>query len=128
VAHHGPVKPTTILILAALSISPACSKSSDPMEKMMSMMEEMGDAVEGAKGDCAKMATNVEGVVNKYEGDIKEMKSSAEKMKGDKDKAKEAMEKYADRMQKVMPKMMGMMKCANDPKMKELSKKLEGMM
>jgi len=124
----APVKLKNILILAALSFAPACSKSSDPMEKMMSMMEEMGDAVEGAKGDCSKMADNVQGVVSKYEGDMKEMKASAEKMKGDKEAAKQAMEKYADRMQKVMPKMMDMMKCANDPKMKELSKKLEGMM
>ena len=127
-AQMGAVKLKNILILAALSFAPGCSKSSDPMEKMMSMMEEMGDAVAGANGDCGKMASNVEGVVSKYESDIKEMKASAEKMKGDKDKAKEAMEKYGERMQKVMPKMMDMMKCAADPKMKELSKKLEGMM
>src|SRR5262249_26071581 len=119
------MKIKSILILAALTLSPACSKS-DPMDQMMSMMEDMASAVDNAKDDCGKMADGVEAVVNKY--DIKAMKEAAEKMKGDKDKAKEAMEKYGERMKSVMPKMMGMMKCANDPKMKEVSKKLEGMM
>ena len=38
------------------------------------------------------------------------------------------MKKYGDRMQKVMPKMMGMMKCADDPKFKAINDKLKGMM
>jgi hypothetical protein len=124
----APVKLKNILILAALSFAPACSKSGDPAEKMVTMMEEMGDAISGANGDCSKMASSVEGVFNKYEGDIKEMKAAGDKIKGDKEKTKEMMDKYGDRIQKVMPKMMDMMKCANDPKMKELSKKFEGMM
>lgn len=117
----------SMLVCTALAFAPACSKS-DPMDKMVSMMEEMGTAIDGAGDDCAKMADSVGAVIGKYEGDLKDMKATAEKLKGDKDKAKELMEKYGERMQKVMPKMMGMMKCANDPKMKELSKKLEGMM
>ena len=43
-------------------------------------------------------------------------------------KVQELMAKYADRMQKIMPQLMGMMKCAGDPKMKAVSAKLEGMM
>ena len=38
------------------------------------------------------------------------------------------MKKYGPRMQKVMPAMMGMMKCADDPKMKAVQSKLDGMM
>jgi hypothetical protein len=100
------------------------------MDKMLDMMEDMGKAVEGANGDCGKMATGVETVLNKYQGDIADMKAYAEKMKGEKDKAKaeEMMKKYGPRLEKVMPQMMGMMKCADDPKMKALNEKMKGLM
>jgi hypothetical protein len=117
------------LICAALAFAPGCSKSPDAMmDKMLDMMEEMGKAVEGANGDCGKMAEGVEGVVKKYEGDLKDMKAMSEKMKGDKAKQEELMKKYGPRMEKVMPAMMGMMKCADDPKMKAVQSKLDGMM
>lgn len=117
------------LICVALAFAPGCSKSPDAMmDKMLDMMEEMGKAVESANGDCAKMADGVEGVVKKYEGDLKEMKAMSEKMKGDKAKQEELMKKYGPRMEKVMPAMMGMMKCADDPKMKAVQSKLDGMM
>jgi len=118
-----------LLICAALAFAPACSKGPDAMmDKMVGMMEEMGDAVESAKGDCGKMASSLEDISKKYEGDMKEMKAMGEKMKGDKDETEKLMKKYGDRIQKVMPKMMGMMKCADDPKMKAVSAKLSGMM
>ncbi len=116
-----------VLVCCALALAPACSKS-DPIDKMVGMMEELGSAVDSAGGDCGKMASGVEAVVKKYEGDLKDMKAAAEKMKGDKDKAQELMKKYGPRLQKVMPSMMGMMKCADDPKMKAVSEKLKGMM
>lgn len=118
-----------LLICAALAFAPACSKGPDAMmDKMVGMMEEMGNAVESANGDCGKMASSLEDITKKYEGDIKEMKAMGEKMKGDKDESEKLMKKYGDRIQKVMPKMMGMMKCSEDPKMKEVQKKLDGMM
>lgn len=118
-----------LLICAALAFAPACSKGPDAMmDKMVGMMEEMGNAVESANGDCGKMASSLEDITKKYEGDIKEMKAMGEKMKGDKDESERLMKKYGDRIQKVMPKMMGMMKCSEDPKMKEVQKKLDGMM
>ncbi len=120
-----------VLICCALALAPACSKSSDAMmDKMLDMMEDMGKAVEGANGDCGKMATGVEAVMNKYQGDINDMKAYAEKMKGEKDKekAEAMMKKYGPRLEKVMPQMMGMMKCADDPKMKALNEKMKGLM
>ena len=118
-----------LLICAALAFAPACSKGPDAMmDKMVGMMEEMGNAVESANGDCGKMASSLEDISKKYEGDMKEMKAMGEKMKGDKDETEKLMKKYGDRIQKVMPKMMGMMKCSEDPKMKEVQKKLDGMM
>jgi hypothetical protein len=117
------------LICVALAFAPGCSKSPDAMmDKMLDMMEEMGKAVESAGSDCGKMADGVDGVVKKYEGDLKDMKAMSEKMKGDKAKQEELMKKYGPRMEKVMPAMMGMMKCADDPKMKAVQKKLDGMM
>jgi hypothetical protein len=117
------------LICAALAFAPACSKSPDAMmDKMVGMMEEMGKAVESANGDCGKMASSLEDITKKYEGDIKEMKAMGEKMKGDKAEQERLMKKYGDRMQKVMPAMMGMAKCADDPKMKAVQSKLDGMM
>lgn len=123
------MKIRNLLICAALAFAPACSKGPDAMmDKMVGMMEEMGNAVDSANGDCGKMATSLEAISKKYEGDIKEMKAMGEKMKGDKEESEKLMKKYGDRIQKVMPKMMGMMKCADDPKMKEVQKKLDGMM
>ena len=119
-----------LLILASLAFAPACSKGGDDakMEKMISIIEGLSKAVDSAAGDCAKMASGVEAVVTKNEGELKDLKGWAEGMKKDPEKAKKMMEKYADRMQKAMPGMMGMMKCADDPKMKEMEAKLKGLM
>jgi hypothetical protein len=105
----------------------ACGKK-DPVEKMVSMMEDLGDAVDSAKGDCGKMADGVQSVADKYKGDLEAMKKAGEAAKKDKDEGKKLMEKYGDRIQKVMPKMMGMMKCADDPKMKAVEESLKGLM
>jgi hypothetical protein len=114
-------------LCAALAFVTAC-KSSDPAEQMVSLMEDIGAAVESSGGDCAKMASGIESAVGKY--DLEKIKADAEKMKdgGDKAQAEEMMKKYGDRLEKVMPKMMGMAKCSDDPKMKELQSKLKGMM
>jgi hypothetical protein len=109
----------------ALALVAGCSKD-DPAEKMVKMMEDLGAAVDKAGDDCGKMADGVEAVAKKY--DLKAMKESAEKMKGDKAQAEAMAKKYGDRMQKVMPKLMGMMKCADDPKMKAVNEKFQGMM
>jgi hypothetical protein len=117
-----------LFLCGALALSmTACSKK-DPIEKMVSMMEDLAGAVDDAKGDCGKMADAVQSVADKYKGDLESMKSAAESAKKDEDKAKELMEKYGDRIQKAMPKMMGMMKCADDPKMKAVETKLKGLM
>ena len=122
------MKIATLFVSASLSLAVllgGCSKS-DPGEKMVNMMEDLGNAVEKAGDDCGKMADGVEAVAKKY--DLKAMKEAAEKMKGDKDAAKKMAEKYGERMQKVMPKLLGMMKCADDPKMKAVNEKFQGMM
>src|SRR5256885_3241584 len=107
-----------LFLCAALAGSmSACSKK-DPVDKLVSMMEDLGNAVDDAKGNCGKMADAVQSVADKYKGDISSMKEAAASAKKDKDQAKKLMEKYGDRIQKVMPKMMGMMECADDPKMK----------
>ncbi len=116
----------SVLVCIGLALAPACSKGGDDAEKMVGMMEQMGNAVESANGDCSKMADAVSAVMNKY--DLAALKASAEKMKGDKAKAEEMMKKYGERMTNVMPKLMGMMKCADDPKMKELESKFKGLM
>lgn len=123
------MKIRNLFVCVALAFAPGCSKSPDAMmDKMMDMMDELGNAIEGANGDCAKMADSVTAVEKKYEGDLKAMKEMGEKMKGDKAKAEELQKKYGPRMEKAMPKLMGMMKCADDPKMKEVEEKLKGMM
>lgn len=116
----------SFLVCVGLALAPACSKGGDDAEKMVTMMEQMGNAVEAAGDDCGKMADGVSAVMNKY--DLAALKASAEKMKADKAKAEEMMKKYGDRMNKAMPKFMGMMKCADDPKMKALEEKFKGLM
>ncbi len=107
----------------ALGLLGGCSKSGDSAEKMVTMMEELGNAIEKSGDDCGKMAKAVEGVANKY--DLKAIKADAEKLKANKEEAKKLEEKYGARMQKVMPKLMGMMKCADDPAMKAVNEKLK---
>jgi hypothetical protein len=120
------------LLVTALLVLPlaagACKKndSEATVEKMVSLMEDLGNVVDKSGDDCGKMADGVEAVVKKY--DLQALKASAEKIKGDKAESERLMKKYGDRMQKVMPKMMGMMKCADDPKMKAVNDKLRGVM
>jgi len=120
------------LIVTALLVLPlaagGCKKndSEATVEKMVSLMEDLGNVVDKSGDDCSKMADGVEAVVKKY--DLQSLKASAEKIKGDKAESERLMKKYGDRMQKVMPKMMGMMKCADDPKMKAVNDKLRGVM
>lgn len=118
-----------VILCAAitLGLGTACSKK-DPAEKMVTMMEDLGNAVDSANGDCGKMADGVQAVADKYKGDIDSFKALKDKSKTDKDQQKALMDKYGDRIQKVMPKLFGMAKCADDPKMKEVSDRLKGMM
>jgi hypothetical protein len=125
------MKVRKVLFCGALVFAAACSKGSDSpealMEKSVAMMEEMAKVVEGAGDDCDKMASGVESIAKKYEGDLAKIKKLGEEAKKDKAKAEEFKkmgEKYKDRMEKAMPAMMGMMKCADHPKMKELQSKL----
>jgi hypothetical protein len=124
----------TFLLCSVLAFSAsACSKGGDEalMEKSIGMMEDLGKAIESAGGDCGKMATSVGDYVKSHEGLIKEIKAEGEAIKKDEARAKamaKSAEKYKDRLMKAMPAMMGMAKCADDPKMKEISEKLKGLM
>jgi hypothetical protein len=122
------MKLRNLLLCTTITLSLAACSKKDPIDEMVSMIEDIGDAVDNAKGDCGKMADGVQAVADKYKGDLDSMKAAAEKAKGDKEESKKMMEKYGDRMQKAMPKMMGMMKCSDDPKMKAVNEKLKGMM
>jgi hypothetical protein len=119
-----------LLLLSVLAFGSACGKGGDDakMDKMLTIIEGLSGAVESSDGDCGKMASGVEAVVNKHEDDLKELKSWADDMKKDKEKSKKLMEKYGERMKKAMPGMMGMMKCADDPKMKAMEAKLKDLM
>jgi hypothetical protein len=119
---------STLSVVVALALAPACkNKDEANMEKMVSVIEDLGKVVDGAGGDCGKMASGVESIVTDSEADLKELKSWAEGLKQDKEKAKKFADKYASRIQKAMPGMMGMMKCADDPKMKAMEAKLKGL-
>ena len=122
------MKIRNLFLCAALVVSAAACKSKEEnaVEEMVSMMEAMGNAIESAGEDCGKMAANLEGVTKKY--DLAAIKKNVESLKGDAKQGEEMMKKYAPRMEKVMPKMMGAMKCSDDPKMKELQAKFEGVM
>lgn len=128
------MKVRNLLISCALVFSAtACGGGSDDafMEKSLGMMEGLAKAIESSGDDCGKMATSVGDFVKKNEGAMKELKAKADEMKKDKaaaEKMAKAAEKYKDRMAKVMPAMMGMMKCADDPKMKEIEAKLKDFM
>jgi DNA-binding ferritin-like protein len=119
---------TRLVLCGALAFSISACGKKDPVEKMVSMMEDMADAVDSAKGDCGKMADGVQKVADKYKGDIDEMKKAGEAAKKDKDEQKKLMDKYGDRLGKAMPKLMDMMQCASDPKMKAVEASMKGLM
>ena len=124
----------TFLLCSVLAISvSACSKGGDEalMEKSVNMIEGLAKAVDSAGGDCGKMATSVGDFVKSNQSTLKEIQAEAEAIKKDEARAKamaKAADKYKDRMMKAMPAMMGMAKCADDPKMKEISEELKGLM
>ena len=126
----------TLIVASAIAcgalFGTACKKGADgKMEEMVTIMEEMGNAITSANGDCPKMANNLEAFANKRSDDLKELKAWADAAKNDKAQAEEMaknMSKYQSRLEKVMPAMMGMMKCADDPKIKALNEKLKGIM
>jgi len=122
------------LLSGVLLFAAACGSSKSPEEKAMetsiSMMEEIAKVVESSGDDCGKMSSGIEAVYKRHEGDLAAMKAMGEKMKSDPKKAEELQRlamKYADKMSRLMPAMMGMMKCADDPKMKELKEKMDGL-
>ena len=117
----------TLLLASLIAVAPACSKK-DPVDKMVSMMEDLGNAVDKSGGDCGKMADGVQAIADKYKDDLEAMKAAAQKAKSDKDQKAELQKKYGDRIEKAMPKLMGMFKCADDPKMKAVEDKLKGLM
>jgi hypothetical protein len=124
----------TFLLSTALVFSAtACSKGGDEalMEKTIGLMEGIGKAVEGAGDDCGKMATTVGDFVKSNAGTLKELKEQGEAIKKDEARAKamaQLAEKYKDRMMNAVPALMGMAKCADDPKMKEIQDQLKGLM
>lgn len=127
------MRASKFLMACAFALAAACGGGSSDdaiIEKSVVIMEEMGAAIDGAGDDCGKMATSLEGVLKKHEGDLNKLKEMKEKLKEDKaakEKMAKAAEKYKDRMKAVMPKMMGMMKCGEDPKMKELNEKFKAL-
>lgn len=114
-----------VLFAAILAAAPACHKQS-PEEQTVSLIEDMGNAVQSAGSDCGKMADNLKSVVGKY--DLKALKKFDEETKKDKAKSDALEKKYGPRLQKAMPKLMGIMACADDPKMKDLKAQLDGLM
>lgn len=116
---------TTLLF----GLATGCSNNNEKaFEKMVTMVEEISKAVDGAGDDCGKMATAVEAVVKKYEGDLDDMKKAAEAIKGDKAEAEKIMKKYEERMDRALPGMLAMVECSEDPKMRDLSLRLSGLM
>jgi len=121
-----------MLSAAFVLSSMACGSSDDDfMEKSVVMMEGLASSIESAGGDCGKMATSVEAFVTKNEGAMKQIKAKAEELKKDKAKAeqlKKSADKFKDRLGKAMPAVMGMLKCADDPKMKAVEARLKSLM
>jgi hypothetical protein len=112
--------------LALAFAAPACHKA-DPAEKMVEMMEDLGNAADSANGDCAKLVAAVKPIVSKYQPDIAAMKAESEKMDKDKDAAKALQDKYSDRLTKAAPKMMKMLKCSDDAGFKAAMAPIDGM-
>jgi len=126
------VKLRNVVLSCALVFSAAaCGGDDDFMEDTVALTEGLAKAVESAGDDCGKMASNVEAFVSKNEGKMKALKAKAEELKKDKEaaaKMRKSAEKYKARMEKATPALMGMIKCAEDPKMKELQEKFRGLM
>lgn len=118
------------LCAALLLPATACKSNDDLMEKSVVLMEGMAKAIESAGDDCGKMADALGAYVSKNEATMKDIKAQAEAIKKDPEKAKEmakSAEKYKDRLMKASGAVMGMMKCADDPKMKTLQEKFQGL-
>ncbi|HEY4176279.1 MAG TPA: hypothetical protein VGM90_05590 [Kofleriaceae bacterium] len=123
------IRNALFVCIAALGLSAAGCKGDDAkMEQFIGIMEDISKAAKSANGDCGKMADAVGPVVDKNAGAMKDLKTWADGQKNDKAKAEAMMKKYGDRMMKAMDGMGDLAKCATDPKMEAINKKMKDMM
>jgi len=92
----------------------------DP-EKAIAFTEKMAEVVDANKDDCKKMGEELSKLVDEN----KDLIEAGKALKGDPEKQKEFAEKYKDRMAAIGPKMAGMAKCAADPALAEVMKKMQ---
>jgi ABC-type Fe3+-citrate transport system substrate-binding protein len=101
---------------------PAAGGGDFDMEKAIKMTEEMADIVDTNKEDCAKMAE----ALDKWIADNMDTINKGKEAQGDPEFGKEFAEKYKDRLAAATTKMgPGMQKCAADPKVGEVMKKMQ---
>ncbi|MGE0870564.1 MAG: hypothetical protein AB7P03_18510 [Kofleriaceae bacterium] len=111
-----------ISTVVAFSIAGCGSKE----DKFLDNMVAMADAIDSAKGDCAKMGANLESFYNSKGSELKELRAWAASQKHDKAEAEAMAKNHADRLGKIATKMAGLAGCAQDPKVKEINQKLNG--
>lgn len=95
--------------------------TAEDMDNAFNMMKDLAAAANENKEDCAKMAAAMDKVVTKNEALVKKMGS----LRNDEEAKKMWEEKYKSESETVMMSMMGaMQKCATDPAVGEVMKKM----
>ncbi|MGE0547974.1 MAG: hypothetical protein AB7O24_24845 [Kofleriaceae bacterium] len=114
------------LVLSTLVAFTVAGCGGSKEQRFIDNMEAMADAIDSAKGDCAKMAANLESFYNAKGEELKELKAWAASQKQDKAASEALAKQYAGRLEKIIPKMMGIASCADDSKVKAINEKLSG--
>jgi hypothetical protein len=114
---------TFSFVAALMFAAPAFADTAGDAEKLVSLMEKLGTTVEGAKGDCDKMAKAVSKFADANAKTIQDLAAKLDKISAE---GKEAMKKkYADRVGAAQKKIgEGAQKCMGNKSAEEAFKKL----
>jgi uncharacterized protein YdiU (UPF0061 family) len=112
-----------LAVLAVMTFLPLRAFAADPGEKHVKLFEGFTDIVDQDKGDCDKMAADLNKYFDDHKAEIEKQKAEGAKMT--EAQRKEFAEKYRDRFRAASEKMRGgMMACHANPKVQAMMKRM----
>jgi hypothetical protein len=112
-----------LAVLTLLTLAPFRAHAADPGEEHVKLFEQFSDLVDKDKGDCDKMATDLNKFLDDHQAELKAQKEKGAQLSPEQRQA--SMEKYKDRFQAGMQKMRGgMMACHQNPNVQAAMKRM----
>jgi hypothetical protein len=117
--------PTILFVALGLAALPSCSKyfAQARAEEAVQLIEKMSDIFDNDKGDCNKMASDLDSFIKENDAKFKKLKEA--EAKESPEEKKEFEQKYKPRIDAAMKKMQpGIMACATNAKVMNAMKSM----